>query len=74
MRALVDIKQTGRKLEKVRKYRGFTIKELSIAMKGVPEELIVKVEKGEFSPTLEYIFDFCNLLNVGIDEVVIRAS
>jgi DNA-binding XRE family transcriptional regulator len=45
--------------------------DLSQALNGVSIELINKIEKGDFVPTLEYVFDFCEYFNISIDSIIV---
>ena len=68
---IIDIKQTGNNFKEVRENNLMTIDELSVVMKGVSSVHIIKIENGQFIPTLEYVFDFCEYFSVSIDEIVI---
>lgn len=68
---VVDVEKLGMNLKDVREKHSMTIDELSIVMKGVSTDLIRLIERGDFIPTLEYIFDFCNYFKVSIDDIVI---
>lgn len=67
---IINSFQTGKNLKKVREKHNMTIDNLSVVMKGVSIIHINKIENGEFIPTLEYIFDFCEYFCVSIDEVI----
>lgn len=68
---VINHEVTGIKFKEVREKHLMSIENLSIAMRGVSTDLIKKIEKGLFVPTLEYVFDFCNYFNVSIDEIII---
>ena len=67
---IINKELTGMRFREVREKYSMTIENLSVAIKGVSLDLIEKIEKGQFVPTLEYVFDFCNYFNVSIDEVI----
>ena len=68
---IIDGKQTGKNFKEVREKNDMTIHQMSVVMKGVPINLIDKVENGYFIPTLEYVFDFCEYFLISIDDVIV---
>ena len=68
---IIDINITANNMRDVRLKNNMTKENLSHALNGVSIELINKIENGEFIPTLEYVFDFCEYFNVSIDSVIV---
>ena len=68
---IIDVCKTAANLKNIRQNNNLTQQELSDILKGVPVYLINNIENGEFIPTLEYIYDFCQYFSVSIDEVIV---
>lgn len=68
---ILDVSRTANNFKQIRINNNITTENLSYILNGVSIDLINKIEQGEFIPTLEYIFDFCEYFNVSIDNVIV---
>ena len=68
---VIDVNMTANNMKNIRMENGMTKEQLSLALNGVEIALIKDIENGEFIPTLEYVFDFCEYFNVSIDSVIV---
>lgn len=68
---IINVLETASKFKFIRKSNGLTKEELSRVLNRVPVSLISDIENGDFIPTLEYVFDFCNYFKISLDEVIV---
>jgi len=66
MEIVMDIKDFGKRLAKVRKERGYTQEKLAEAL-GVHWNTIAKIESGMRKPSIELLVKIAELLNISID-------
>lgn len=68
---VIDVNMTANNMKNIRLDSNMSKEELSILLKGVSVELISSIEVGEFIPTLEYVFDFCECFAISIDSIIV---
>ena len=65
----MEVKSIAEKLIVLRKNKNLTQKQLAFKL-NVSSQLISKWERGQATPSIEYIVDICNFFNVSLDEFV----
>ena len=62
---------TGKRIEKLRRARGFTVSELQECMGFNTPQSIYKWQKGKVVPTIDHLVALSSLFDVTIDEIII---
>ena len=67
----IDMVNTGKRIEKLRRARGFTVSELQECMGFNTPQSIYKWQKGKVVPTIDHLVALSSLFDVTIDEIII---
>ena len=71
---IINLKQTGKRIEELRRERGYTVKELKKAMDPISCQAIYKWLQGRALPSIDNLVILSELFRVPIDQIVIRES
>ena len=68
---MIDLRETGRNIERLRKGKGVSVRELQKIMGFTNPQSIYKWQKGECLPTIDNLVIMASVLGVTVDEILI---
>lgn len=68
---VIDMKQTGKRIEEIRTQRGISVRELQNMLGFATPQAIYKWQRGETLPAVENLTVLAFVLEVGIDDLLV---
>ena len=68
---VIDMKQTGKRIEEIRTQRGISVRELQNMLGFATPQAIYKWQRGETLPTLENLVALAFVLGVDIGDILV---
>ena len=72
MQCVIDMEQTGARIENLRLRSGYTVKELQKAMEPISFQAIYKWEQGQSLPSIDNLVMLSEIFNVPMDQIIVR--
>lgn len=72
MTPVINMYETGKNIEELRKKNGFTVKDLQEALQPISPQAIYKWQHGESVPSTDNLVILSDLFHVPIDQIIVR--
>ena len=69
---VIDVYATGKNIERLRKEKGFSVKDIASFMGFVEPQAVYKWQQGKALPSLDNMFALSILFQVSIEEILVR--
>ncbi|MGP1589143.1 helix-turn-helix transcriptional regulator [Oribacterium sp. oral taxon 102] len=71
---VIDVEKTGKRIEELRKKRGFKVREIAVLMGFQEPQAVYKWQQGKALPSLDNLFALSRLFDVRMEDIIVERT